>query len=319
MNSTYEVIDETLKKPIVSIAMLTYNHEAFIREAIDSVLMQKTNFAIQLVIAEDCSPDNTKSILLDYQNKYPDIIKLILQNKNVGAQTNNQALFENLDGRYIAALEGDDYWIDPFKLQKQVDFLEKNGDFSMCFHNVSVLTKENNLVDYWIPKFKTEFDINDIINFKMWFIPTGAILYRNVFVYPEIPNTIISGDVVLCLLLADKGKIKLLPDVMSTYRQHTGGATSQDSGDRWLYGAIDRAKFFNKYFNYKYKKLFNEELFNTYGKLALYNSHLGKFNTFYYLFLSFNKVHNFTLRKFHFNYYFINSFKNFVNKYLKRK
>lgn len=114
------------KKPLVSVWMITYNHEKFIAQAIDSVIMQKTNFDYEIVIGEDCSTDRTREIVLEYKAKHPDKFKLLLQEKNVGMMQNFIVTLKTCNGKYIALLEGDDYWTDPLKLQKQVDFLQAN-------------------------------------------------------------------------------------------------------------------------------------------------------------------------------------------------
>ena len=123
--------------------MLTYNHEQYVAEAVESVLMQKTNFLVVLVIAEDFSTDQTRIILTDYQKRFPDKIKLILQHKNVGLKQNRFDLFNNLESDYIAVLEGDDFWTDPLKLQKQVDFLENNPDYTISMGKVDILIQKN--------------------------------------------------------------------------------------------------------------------------------------------------------------------------------
>lgn len=146
--NTYAIIDETSEvEPMVSVSMLTYNHQDFIAEAIESVMKQETSFDVVLVIAEDCSSDNTREIILDYQKRFPKRIKLILQNNNVGAAKNSSSIVENLNGKYIAFCEGDDYWIEPLKLQKQIDFLEKKQNYSAVSHHRYInqngtLTKE---------------------------------------------------------------------------------------------------------------------------------------------------------------------------------
>ncbi|MCF6185625.1 MAG: glycosyltransferase, partial [Bacteroidales bacterium] len=115
----------------VSILMLTYNHEKFIAQAIESVLMQKVSFNYELIIGDDCSQDNTQKIIREYQKKHPDIIKPVLRTKNIGANNNFVDIFKKATGKYIALLEGDDYWTDPNKLQKQVDFLEANPEYGI--------------------------------------------------------------------------------------------------------------------------------------------------------------------------------------------
>ena len=111
-----------MNKPLVSIASITYNHEKFIAQAIDSFLMQETDFDFEIIIGEDCSTDDTLKIIKEYKAKYPDIIKLITSESNVGMMTNFIRTLEACSGKYIALCEGDDYWTDTLKLQKQVNF-----------------------------------------------------------------------------------------------------------------------------------------------------------------------------------------------------
>lgn len=120
--------------PLLTIVTITYNHEQHIRQCIKGVLTQKTSFPVEYIIAEDCSTDGTKAICEEYATKYPGIIRLISSDHNVGAVENEQRAFLAARGTYIATCEGDDYWTDPLKLQKQVDFLESHPDYSVCFH-----------------------------------------------------------------------------------------------------------------------------------------------------------------------------------------
>ena len=124
-----------MESSLLSVRLITYNHEKYIRQAIDSILAQKVNFTWDIVIADDFSTDSTRSILIEYEKKYPNLIKLILQKENVGPARNFVDLISFKTSSYIAYIEGDDYWTDSLKLQKQVDFLEKNIDYSICFHN----------------------------------------------------------------------------------------------------------------------------------------------------------------------------------------
>ena len=128
MGSSYFEFDEQ-PRPMVSVGMLTYNHEKYIASALDSILMQNVNFKYEIVVCDDCSSDNTKDILLRYMQKYPKVIKVYLNEKNLGAQGNANKLRTLCTGKYRATLEGDDYWITTSKLQTQVDFLESHPDF----------------------------------------------------------------------------------------------------------------------------------------------------------------------------------------------
>ena len=121
--------------PLVSVWITAYNHEKYIAEALDGVLNQQTNFDYEIVLGEDGSTDRTREIVLAYQKKYPGKFKLFLPEKNMGMLEITKPTFEMCTGKYIAFLDGDDYWTDPLKLQKQVDLLEANPDISFCYHN----------------------------------------------------------------------------------------------------------------------------------------------------------------------------------------
>src|SRR6187402_2860382 len=120
--------------PLVSVCLITYNHKEYIVQAIESVLMQKTSFGWELIVADDYSTDGTRDILLEYQKQYPELITLILQEHNVGPAKNWMTLMEKPRTKYIAYFEGDDYWTDPLKLQKQVNVLEKNDELAIAAH-----------------------------------------------------------------------------------------------------------------------------------------------------------------------------------------
>ena len=135
--------EEVMKKwkdnndtPLVSICTITYNHAHFVEEALDSFLMQKTDFPFEIVISDDCSPDNTATIIRKYLDKFPNIINANLRDVNVGMHINGRKNQQRARGKYIALCEGDDYWTDPLKLQKQVDFLEKNKEFVITYTSV---------------------------------------------------------------------------------------------------------------------------------------------------------------------------------------
>lgn len=121
-------------EPLLSVVTITYNHEPYIAKCIEGVLMQKVNFPMEFIIAEDCSTDGTRAICEEYAAKYPELIRLITSETNIGYNPNELRAMKAAKGKYIAYCEGDDYWTDPLKLQKQVDFLESHSDYSVCFH-----------------------------------------------------------------------------------------------------------------------------------------------------------------------------------------
>jgi glycosyltransferase involved in cell wall biosynthesis len=206
-------------KLLVSILSLTYNHEKYIGQALDSFLMQKCDFDYEIIIGEDCSTDNTREIILDYQKKKPNsIIKIITSEKNVGATRNGIRAYNAAKGKYIALCEGDDYWTDPYKLQKQVDFLEANSDFAMCAHSIVVWNSNTGkkVVSDYGDKVITHKDLA-----LGAYISTLSVVFRNVLTdIPEWFFSVFAGDYSLFLLVTKYGKVKFLPDVMGVYRIH---------------------------------------------------------------------------------------------------
>lgn len=210
--------------PLLSVCLITYNHAKYIRRGIEGVLMQKTDFDWELIIADDCSTDGTRDILNEYQQKYPDKIRLILQEKNVGAAQNWFQLMKTPKSKYIAYFEGDDHWIDDTKLQKQVDFLEQNPDFSLCHSAVEVIDLEGNIVPNHPLKFwnaKTDIlDYRTAIFSPIAFSCTSV--FRNVISFDQLSKNVKAGDWMLWLLLTMKGKAKFFSDKFSVYRQGSG-------------------------------------------------------------------------------------------------
>lgn len=215
-----------MKEDLLSVCLITYNHENFLGEGIESVLMQKTNFSFKLVIADDCSKDGTREIIKKYKKEYPDKIQLILQEKNVGPAKNWMDLLSFPKSKYIAYLEGDDYWTDPFKLQKQVDFMEGNQDFSICFHAVDIkFASDSDFYEYPIPPSDI-LSLLDVV--KEHYIPSCSLMFRNTYYlngYPKWLVKTISGDIPHEILLASKGKTKYFPEKMACYRRNLGSVT----------------------------------------------------------------------------------------------
>jgi glycosyltransferase involved in cell wall biosynthesis len=191
--------------PLLSVCLITYNHADYIQQAIEGVLMQKTNFEWEFIIADDFSKDGTREILLEYKKKYPGLITLLLQSQNVGGALNWKNLLESANGKYIAYFDGDDYWIDCNKLQKQVDFMEAHLNYSMCFHTVNVKIEIDNL-DYSYPTpYKVNLTFKDIL-FKHY-IPTCSLLFRKESLPSPMPDFLfkcIMGDIPLELMLANQ-------------------------------------------------------------------------------------------------------------------
>jgi glycosyltransferase involved in cell wall biosynthesis len=212
----------------VSVWITAYNHERFIEKALDSVLNQKTNFDYEVVIGEDCSQDKTRDIVLSYKAQYPDKIKLFLPEKNLGMNPMFYASFPLCDGNYIAWLDGDDYWTDEYKLQKQVDFLEQNPEFVMCTHKVRVIDEILNI------NYESEdeaVDNNNILTTRHFLeirnpVFPVSVVHRNVLggKLPEWFKTLPFADLGFYFLLLKYGVVKQLKEEMAVYRIHKAGS-----------------------------------------------------------------------------------------------
>jgi glycosyltransferase involved in cell wall biosynthesis len=207
----------------VSILCITYNHEKFIKQALESFIMQKTNFDFEVIIGEDCSTDNTREIIKEFEKKYPNIIKPIYREKNLGAMANFVDILCKAEGNYIALCEGDDFFIDENKLQVQADFFDNNPEYSVCFHPVKVFFENGEREEHIFPKVEDfgEFCLEELL--KNNFIQTNSVMYRKRSCYKNIPQNIMPGDWYLHSYHAEFGRIGFIDKVMATYRKHEGG------------------------------------------------------------------------------------------------
>lgn len=220
-----------MEQQLVTVCIITYNHENFIRQAIDGVLMQKTNFPFDIIVADDCSKDATTEILKEYQQKFPEKIKLILQQKNVGAAKNFVELISAPHSKYIAYFDGDDYWISENKLQKQIDFLEANKNYSLCYHHCNVINYLHYLNVQDIRKKNYTFSFVSSLYSKNGF--SVSTVYRtedfNIKQYEEIIRGALIGDWPMELLLLAQGKKGyFMAETMGVYRDHAEGATKKN-------------------------------------------------------------------------------------------
>lgn len=207
----------------VSICIITYNQEDFIRECLDGAVMQIVDFRYEIIIGEDCSTDKTLEICTEYAAAYPRLIKIFKSDINLGMQGNWINSIQNCEGKYIALCEGDDYWTDRTKLQKQVDFLDSNSDYVLCFHPISILQTDGKIVDDFITRVPENYE--DIATLARLgnYIHTPSVVFRNVIKeFPfEFKHTPI-GDFFLYLMLAEHGKLKCLEEKMCVYRYGVG-------------------------------------------------------------------------------------------------
>ena len=224
---------------VVSILCITYNQAKFIKQTIDGFLMQKTNFNFEILINDDASTDGTAEIINMYETKYPKIFTTILHKENQYSRGDRgmfvKYLFPKAKGKYIALCEGDDYWTDENKLQKQVDFLEKKPDYALCFHPVKVIFENKEEKDHIYPETikETKFTVKELLEEN--FIQTNSVIYRKQN-YSKMHTNVMPQDWYLHLYHAQFGKIGFINEVMSVYRRHSEGLwwDSYDNPDNLL-------------------------------------------------------------------------------------
>lgn len=230
---------------LVSISCLTYNHAKYIEKCLDGFIMQKTSFVFEVIVHDDASTDNTASIIREYEQKFPDIIKPIYQIKNQysrGVTIGKNFIYPRARGKYIALCEGDDYWIDPYKLQKQVDFLEANPDYVLSNSDVDVFysdTRKVTLAENKRIKAKNRTGTvtgMDIIT-NDYYVRTLTTLFRKDVLFEYLNseasekyyNKLMMGDRPLWIFLAHKGKFHYLPESTGIYCIHENSATHQNN------------------------------------------------------------------------------------------
>ena len=251
----------------VSVVMVTHNHEKYIAKAIEGILMQNCDFEVELIIGDDCSPDGIAEIVKKYIDTHPNghWINYTRHEINKGMMPNFIWTLEHSKGKYIALCDGDDYWTDPYKLQKQVDFLEANPDVSIICHDAIVVDSEGKKIEdsaYTYPNHKSDFSSDELMKC------TGNVLtltmcFRNVL--SEIPKEMkkaFFGDTFLTSLLGQYGGSKFLPEKMAAYRQSgTGvysGAKISDRLGNSIRTYIQLSKYYKRLRNKKLKKHFLE-------------------------------------------------------------
>lgn len=255
---------------VVTIRCLVYNHEPYLRQCLEGFVMQKTNFRFEAIVHDDASTDNSAAIIREYAEKYPDIIKPIFETENQYSKRDGslrRIMNAHTHGKYVAICEGDDYWIDPFKLQKQVDIMETNPDYSLCFHNAVVFYEGisklpeifNNLIESHVVSLK---EITD-----SWIVPTASMLYRREILenYPEWTSQIYSGDFTLQLIAFSKGKIFYINQIMSFYRKAFDNANSLSVrfANNYMFVASQQIlllELYNKHTDFKFTDILQKRI-----------------------------------------------------------
>jgi len=250
-----------MNKPVVSVCCLAYNHESYIRQCLDGFVMQQTNFPFEVLIHDDASTDNTVAIIKEYVAKYPDIIKPVYQTENQyskGVKVTSVYNFPRAQGRYIAMCEGDDYWIDPLKLQKQVDFMDENPDFSFSMGRVDILidsTGEIKKRKEMVNPLKREYlTLKDYL--KGPISQTSSFVFRNEDKpFPEWVKNVHAGDQSLVIIKTGvSGKIKYHEECLSIYRINEK-SVSFKSGFNVYLKSIQTLAIWNEYTNFNFAKI----------------------------------------------------------------
>jgi len=259
--------------PKLSIIVPTFNHSKFIVQMLEGVFMQKTDFDFEIVIGDDASTDDNAKIIKEYAKEYPSIFRVFLHSKNLGpakprelAGKNNVAfLFDQSKGEYIALCEGDDYWTDPLKLQKQVNFLNQNPEYSLCHHQLLVIYEDNSQAHLFNSENQADTSkINDLLADNSWILGTASTVFRNVFTQgmPDWWWKTASGDLGIFIEVARHGKIKYLPETMGAYRKHRGGMSNIHTPQNrfFLQNRMEMFQHLKKCLGLEYQEILNNTI-----------------------------------------------------------
>ncbi len=263
-------------KPLVSVVCTAYNHEKYIRHALNGFVTQETNFPFEVLVHDDASTDGTADIIREYESKFPNIIKPIYQTENQYSKKIKilkTFVYPKVQGKYIAICEGDDFWIDKNKLQKQVDYLENHSDCSFTFHPVHIVVNEksNKNTRYWDKEL--DFDAEKIIAVTGGgygiAVPTVSMCFKTDIAlnFPKFREIAPVGDLPLQILLSLNGFAHYFPDIMACYRQgHEGSWTAKRENNKEFdaKNCVNVIKMFtelNRYTEGKYQKVISHRIF----------------------------------------------------------
>lgn len=274
--------------PIVSVCILTFNHTECIKQALESVLSQKCSFSYEIVITDNCSTDGTQKLLKEYEEKYPDIIRLYLEEAPISFVDNNKAYFTRTSGKYIAILDGDDYWCYEKKLETQVAFLEENGDYNGCFHDEEILHSVDTLDARKEAQSFNRFRSYSQINYyptilfpehiiQRTIVPSSSLVFRKTKKQKaqaeRFPlNFDLSADWLGMLEVVRSSKLRYFNHQWSVYRDHPKGISKDVPSFRFHEVHVDILRLFLKdefYGSPRYKHIVLGQVAEEY--LMLYN------------------------------------------------
>jgi len=254
------------RPPLVSVLMLTHNHEPHIAKAIESILSQECEFPFELIIGEDCSVDRTRGICLYYQKRHPEIVRVVFSDENVGMHRNFSRIWHRARGKYIAMCEGDDYWTDRGKICKQAAWLEERPEFTLCGTLTDKIRLDKD--DTWTKcgvvgpvEIRDRYSIEDLIpHYNFHF--SSIMLRKDAVRFPLWFWDMYCVDRPLYLLCAAKGPVGFLPEITSVYRLHEGGTWSTVTQLEKASKSIKLFETVNRHFNRRYNKYIRRTISN---------------------------------------------------------
>lgn len=315
-----------MKLPLVSICCITYNHANFIKDAIEGFLAQKTDFPFEIIIHDDASTDGTTDIIVEYKNKFPEIIIPIFQTENQYSKgirgITARFTFPLARGKYIALCEGDDYWTDEYRLQKQVDLLEKHKDCVATFSNVSVVNENDTLLINKKLQYHDKYKFNSLEVLNSLQIPTATLLFKRSALpspYPKEFYQSSNGDFFLESLLSKNGDFIYNEEIFAVYRKHQGGIHSLQPTINNLKKMIEtRILLLNCFHSRVEKRILTNSIKIFYLRVLFilkFNNNIKKLINFHLTIILFDiRYFQNTLLKY---YYFVLFRKKVIKQYLK--
>ncbi len=248
-----------MESPLVSVCVFTYNYEKYLHQTIDSIVSQQCDFDFEILICDDCSTDNTLKIANQFQKKHPELIRVLEHAENLGGTKNWIRAIQSCKGKYIALMDGDDYFSDSTKLKKQVEIMERDNTLVLCFHSVDEIYDDAPELNKTVSFEKEYYDLGDFIK-NGWFVRTSSTFFRNNVISNEIPQWVheypYRFDTILHVMLCQHGKAYNLKESLSVWRKHKQGMSN------WLMRnqvenaqkKIDLANRLNAFTQFEFKK-----------------------------------------------------------------